>query len=121
MQGVREANLEEEDDYRVPLGGDTLRRCIQGEGDPPCELLFAAVACAACGTVRDVPVQELREDDAIDYLEIDECRPVGLFGPVGAALLGLMLPAVRSVRSLRCPSDHAIEATACYTQTRRTV
>jgi len=34
VQAVREADLEEEDED-APLGGDSLRSCIQGEGDPP--------------------------------------------------------------------------------------
>ena len=77
-----------------------LRSCIQGNGDPPCELLIAAVACAASGRVRGVPVQELREDDAIGTLNFDI---------ISAALLVLMLPAATSVRSLRCASDNV-----CY-------
>ena len=70
VQAVREPDLEEDDDDDAPLGGDTLRGCIQGEGYPPDELLLAAVACAASRKVRGVPVQELREDDAIDELDL---------------------------------------------------
>ena len=45
VQAVREAGLEEgDDDDDAPLGRDTLRSCIQVEGDPPHELLLAAVA-----------------------------------------------------------------------------
>ena len=90
----------------APPGGTALRSCIGGKGDPPRELLFAALACAACGTVCGVPVQELRDDNAIDSLNLDES---GL-GVIGAVLLGLMLPALRSVRSLRCRSDHSSDA-----------
>ena len=68
-----------------PLGGDTLRSCIQGEGQPPNELLLAAVACAASGKVRGVPVQRLREDDAIDELDLHDSG----IGVTGATLLGL--------------------------------
>ena len=103
VHAVREADLAPKADDVAQLGGTALRRCIRGEGDPPSELLFAAVACAACGTVCGVPVQELRDDNAIDSLNLDES---GL-GVIGAVLLGLMLPALRSVRSLRCRSDHA--------------
>ena len=81
-----------------PLGGAALRSCIQGEGEPPHELLLAAVACAASGTVRGVPVQRLRDDDAIDYMDLEES---GL-GVISAELLSLMLPAATSVRRLRC-------------------
>ena len=96
VQAVREPDLEEEDDDDAPLGGDTLRSCIQGEGDPPDELLLAAVACAADGTVlRGVPVQQLREDDAIEELDLTHSG----FGVTAARLLGLMLPAT-SLRSL---------------------
>ena len=117
VQAVREAGLgaeeddddEEEDDHDEegdddgPLGGVALRSCIQGMGDPPRELLLAAVACAASGRVRGVPVQELRENDAIGSLDLDDS---GL-GNISAALLVLMLPAATSVRNLRCPSDNA--------------
>ena len=110
LQAVREADLgaeeddddddnEEEDDDVAPIGGDTLRSCIQGEGQPPDELLLAAVAfvaCAASGTVRGVPVERLREDDAIDELDL---RASGI-GVTGATLLAFMLPAAMSVRSL---------------------
>ena len=108
VQAVRQVDwvaVEEEDDDDDdddaddnPLGGAALRSCIQGEGEPPHELLLAAVACAARGTVRGVPVQQLQEDDAIGSLDLDES---GL-GVISAELLGLMLPAATSVRSLRC-------------------
>ena len=101
VPAMREADLEDRrrmSDVPIPpLGGDTLRSCIQGEGQPPDELLLAAVACAASGTVRGVPVQRLREDDAIDALDL---RRSGI-GVTGATLLGLMLPAAMSVRSLK--------------------
>jgi len=93
---------DEADDYDVdaPLGGATLRSCIQGEGEPPHELLLAAVACAVSGTVRRIPVQRLREDDAIESLVLDTSG----IGSIAAGLLGLMLPAATSVCSLRCVS-----------------
>ena len=101
VQAVREADLRgeeegDEEDEVAPLGGVALRSCIQGEGQPPDELLLAAVACAASGTVRGVPVQRLREDDAIDELDL---RDSGI-GDFEATLLGLMLPAATSLRSL---------------------
>ena len=109
VQAVREADLFEADlgaaaNYG-PLGGVALRSCIEGEGDPPRELLLAAVACAASETVRGVPVQPLRELGAIGSLDLDE---YGL-GVLGAELLGLMLPAATFAGSLRCPL-----AITCY-------
>ena len=95
-----EEEEEEDDDDVAPIGGDTLRSCIQGEGQPPDELLLAAVACAASGSVHGVPVERLREDDAIDELKL---RGSGI-GDTGATLLAFMLPAATSVRSL----EHAI-------------
>ena len=102
---AEEDDDDEDDDYDVdaPLGGATLRSCIQGEGEPPHELLLAAVACAASGTVRRIPVQRLREDDAmhaIESLDLDDCG----IGSIAAGLLSLMLPAATSVRRLRCVS-----------------
>ena len=61
------------------------------------------MACAAPGEVLGVPVQQLREDDAIGSLDLScldgyERRPLGV---IGAELLGLMLPAATSLRELR--------------------
>ena len=106
VQAVREADLDaeeeeedsdEEEDDDAPLGGDTLlRSCIQGEGDPPDELLLAAVACAASGTVHGVPVKRLRED-SVDEIDLDDSG----IGDTAATLLALMLPASTSLRSLK--------------------
>jgi hypothetical protein len=97
-QGVEQAYLRGAD-RRGPLGGAALRGCIHdGEGEPPHDLLLAAVACAARGKVLRVPVQRLREDDAIGSLVL--CRK--RIGDSGAELLGLMLPAATSLRELRC-------------------
>jgi len=85
---------------RGPLGGAALRGCITGEGPPPAELLLAAVACAACGDVLGVPVQRLREDDAIGTLDLTGHS----IGVLGARLLAFLLPAASSVCNLcvRC-------------------
>ena len=98
VQAVREADLFEADlgaaaNYG-PLGGVALRSCIEGEGDPPRELLLAAVACAASGTVRRVPVQRLREDDAIGSLNLDHahCLPLG-----GSRYVPYRVPPVPSI------------------------
>ena len=113
LEAVRGADLEDDDDSEedddeedddARLGGAALRRCIEGEGEPPRELLLAAVACAAPGTVRGVPVQRLREEDAIGSL-ILENQGIGV---ISAALLGLMLPTATSLCSLRCPSDNTL-------------
>ena len=100
LQAVQQAALGGADS-EAPLGGAALRGCIQGEGEPPHELLLAAVACAASGTVRGVPVQRLREDDAIGSLDLRR-GPGSIIGVISAELLGLMLPAATSVHFLRC-------------------
>ena len=92
----QEDDDEEQEDDVASLRA-ALRICIQGEGEPPGELLLAAVACVASGTVRGVRVQELRKDDAIDELDLSESG----IGVTGATLLGLMLPAAMSLRSLK--------------------
>ena len=100
-QGVRQAAL----DGRGQLGlrtqaqlAEALRGCIhEGEGEPPHELLLVAVACAAPGEVLRVPVQQLREDNAIGSLDLGGKR----LHVIGAELLGLMLPAATSLRELR--------------------
>ena len=96
-QGVEQAALD--GTYRTgPLGGAALRRCIhEGKGEPPHELLLAAVACGARGEVLRVPVQQLREDAIGRTLDLDEMR----IGVVESELLGLMLPAATSLRELQ--------------------
>ena len=100
VQAVREADLGRDgwapapEQLDAPPGGTALRSCIQGEGDPPRELLLAAVACAASGTVRRVPVQRLREDDAIGSLNLDHahCLPLG-----GSRYVPYRVPPVPSI------------------------
>ena len=108
-EGEEEEEEEEEEEGVLPLseeedgeeGGEG--ESDESEEDPPRELLLAAVACAASGLVRRVPVQRLREDDAIGSLNL---ASLGSLSAIGAArLLAIMLPATTSVRSLRCPSD----------------
>ena len=103
VQAVRGADLREADRGAAardaPLGCLALSGCIEGEGDPPRELLLAAVACAASGWALGVPVQELREDK--DYGL--SCRGLGV---IGVGLLALTLPGATSLRSLRCRSDN---------------
>ena len=130
VQAVRQA-VRDPNEMRGngPLGGAALRSCIQGEGEPPHELLLAAVACAASGMVRGVPVKRLRDDDGSLHLGVSAavaCAASGLvrgvpvqrlreddaidvldleesgLGVISAELLSLMLPAATSVRSLRC-------------------
>ena len=111
VQAVREADLGGfgRNWMSTHLNCGTLRSCVQGEGQPPDKLLLAAVACAASETVCRVPVQRLREDDAIDSLDLSIPMPV--IGGDGFLwdLLCLMLPAATSVRSLKyataCPSN----------------
>ena len=99
-QGVRQAALGGADTLG-PLGGAAVRgRIHEGEGEPPHELLLAAVACAAPGTVHSVPVQQLREDD-IGSLNLDVRGQMMNLGVIGAELLSLMLPAATSLRELR--------------------
>ena len=104
--------LEEDDDDdeggdEEPLGGDTLRSCIQGDGQSPNKLLLAAVACAASGTVQGVPVQWLREEgsNAIGRLNIRGAYETGRMRTTGATLLAFMLPVATSVHSLECATN----------------
>ena len=115
VQAAREAHppalLEEEDDDddegddEETLGDDTLRSYIQGDGQPPNKLLLAAVACAAPGTVQGIPVQRLRENDAIGRLNLPGGGETGCIRTTGATLLALMLRAATSVHSLECATN----------------
>jgi len=70
-----------------------LRACIGGEGEPPLELVLAAVVCAGSGEVLGVPVQRLREEG--DLVKMDLSRS-GI-GADGARLLALLLPMCKLV------------------------
>ena len=73
-----------------------LRACITPEqGEVPRELLLAAIALAASGTVGGVPVQELREG-GVDELDLSD---LGL-GPASAQLIGMLLPVNASVTKI---------------------
>jgi len=77
----------------------TCQAANQGKGQPPDQLLLAAVACAGSGTVCDVPVQQLRSC-AINELDLSD-DDLSAIGVTAATLLGLMLPAATSLRSLK--------------------
>ena len=84
-----------------PLGGVALWSCIEGEGDPPRELLLAAVACAASGTVHGFPMEEMREDKCCQLKHNGPIISGTCLGVIGAELLAFMLPVATSLRSLR--------------------
>ena len=89
-----EEDGDEEDDKEPGRTVSTaLRACTQGEGEPPLELLLAAVVCAASGEVLHVPVQQLRESDLVE-LNLSG-RNIGV---CGGRLLGLLLPVCTLVR-----------------------
>ena len=98
-----EGEEEEEEEYyeqedRPFLGGpahDALLSCIEGEGEPPLELLIAAVACAGSGEVRDIPVEEMRNDSFTDLSDIRA-------GTQGGVLIAHLLPVMRSLTEVSC-------------------
>ena len=80
------------------FGCKELRGCISPcKGEPPLMLLQAGVACAASGEVWGVPVQLLREDNAIGVLDLGDRS----LEPIGSNLLGLLLPRATSLTELR--------------------
>jgi hypothetical protein len=103
VAAVREVDLDEKDedededeDERPVLGGPAktaLLSCIEGvdeesiEGEPPLELLLAAVACAGSGEIRGIPVQMMR-DDSVSELDLKE-RDIGV---EGGMLLAYLVP-----------------------------
>ena len=56
-----------------------------------------AITCAASGEVSRIPVQQLREDDAIGELNLRNRS----FGPTEAKLLSFLLPRAASVVHLK--------------------
>ena len=67
------------------------------EEEPPLELHLMAITCAASGEVRRIPVQQLREDDAIGELNLRNRS----LGPTEAKLLSFLLPRAASVVHLK--------------------
>ena len=86
VAAVREVDLETPRQEREFLGGRAkaaLLSCIEGEGEPPLELLLAAVACAGSGEIRGIPVQMMRNGHVskldlarrgIELIELDPAR-----------------------------------------------
>jgi hypothetical protein len=97
VAAVRDVDLDERDeddneyeDESPFLGGPAetaLLSCIEGEGEPPLELLLAAVACAGSGEIRGIPVQMMR-DDSVSELDLQE-RNIGV---EGGMLLAHLVP-----------------------------
>ena len=65
------------------------------EGEPPLELLLAAVACAGSGEVRGIPVQMMR-DDSVSVLDLRE-RNIGV---QGGMLLAHLVPIMGTLTSV---------------------
>ena len=95
-----QVNDDEEDDDEDDtfLGGVALRKCVEGEGDPPPDLLLTAVGCATRGVVFGVPVSMLRGGDDVDI----DVSTILCTSDVGVQLAGMMLrlPQAKSVRVL---------------------
>ena len=72
-----------------------LDSCISGEGEPPLELLVAAVACAGSGVICGIPVEQMREDA---MTELDLCKK-GLRG-AAVMLVAYLIPAMPALTSL---------------------
>ena len=97
VAAVRGVDLDERDedddgdeDERPFLGGPAetaLLSCIEGEGEPPLELLLAAVACAGSGEILSIPVQMMR-DDSVSELDLQEKQ----IGVEGGMLLAYLVP-----------------------------
>ena len=97
VAAVRGVDLDERDedddgdeDERPFLGGPAetaLLSCIEGEGEPPLELLLAAVACAGSDEILSIPVQMMR-DDSVSELDLQEKQ----IGVEGGMLLAYLVP-----------------------------
>ena len=96
LAGVEPGRSDTEERLRLQLRA-ALRGCTTGEGTSPDELNIMALACAASGVIRGVPVDQLRENHSIGELDLSRA---GL-GVLGAQLLGLLLPRATSIISLK--------------------
>ena len=98
-----ERDDDEDEDERPFLGGPAktaLLSCIEGEGEPPLELLLAAVACAGSGEIRGIPVQMMR-DDSVSELDLQE-RNIGV---EGGMLLAYLVPVMGGLTALDLSSN----------------
>ena len=107
VAAVREVDLDEidedDDEDEEFLGSPAktaLLRCIEGEGEPPLELLLAAVACAGSGEIRGIPVQMMR-DDSVSELDLRESN----IGVEGGMLLAYLVPVMGALTSLDISSN----------------
>jgi len=99
VAAVREVDLETPSLEREFLGGRAkaaLLSCIEGSGEPPLELLLAAVACAGSGEVRGIPVQMMREHDSVSELDLRQ-RNIGV---QGGMLLAHLVPVMGALTKL---------------------
>jgi hypothetical protein len=98
VAAVREVDLETPRQEREFLGGRAkaaLLSCIEGEGEPPLELLLAAVTCAGSGEIRGIPVQMMR-GDSVSELDL-QARNIGV---EGGMLLAYLLPVMGGLTSI---------------------
>ena len=98
-----ERDEDEDEEERPFLGGPAetaLLSCIEGEGEPPLELLLAAVACAGSGEIRGIPVQMMR-DDSVSELDL-QARSIGV---EGGMLLAYLVPVMGGLTSLDLSSN----------------
>jgi Ran GTPase-activating protein (RanGAP) involved in mRNA processing and transport len=95
----RDEDEDEDEDERPFLGGHAVKTallsCIEGEGEPPLELLLAAVACAGYGEIRGIPVQMMR-DDSVSELDLQAIH----IGVEGGMLLAYLVPAIGGLTAL---------------------
>jgi hypothetical protein len=109
VAAVREVNLDERDevedeDERPFLGSPAntaLLSCIEGEGEPPLELLLAAVACAGSGEIRGIPVQMMR-DDSVSELDLQKIN----IGVEGGMLLAHLVPVMGALTRVDVRSNN---------------
>ena len=75
--------------------GSAIRMCITGEGEPPLELVLAAIACAGSGLVCGIPVEAMRAG-SMTTLELRE-KSLGI---EGAMLVATLVPAMAELTKL---------------------
>jgi len=94
-----ERDEDEDEEERPFLGGPAetaLLSCIEGEGEPPLELLLAAVACAGSGEIRGIPVQMMR-DDSVSELVLHGQN----IGVPGGMLIAYLVPVMGGLTKVR--------------------
>ena len=104
VAAVRVADLRGGQMRDLAKKGSAIRMCITGEGEPPLELVLAAIACAGSGLVCGIPVEAMRTG-SMTTLDLRESR----LGIEGAMLVATLVPAMAELTKMSLAQNNLQE------------